>query len=65
MEHIRNMHDVKKVMQEIRRKGIVLNRRDVTEIREISRMEHLAEIKALPADKATEIKADPNIIEAP
>lgn len=65
MEHIRNMHDVKKVMQEIRRQGIVLTPRDVTEIREITRMEHLAEIKALPADKTTEMKADPNIIEAP
>ena len=62
MEHIKNMHDVKKVMHEIRQKGIILTPRDVTELREISRMEHLAEMKALPADKVTGVKDDSKII---
>ena len=51
MEHIKSMRDVKKVMLEIKLKGITLPARDVTEIREIARMEQLAELKALPADK--------------
>jgi hypothetical protein len=50
MEHIKSMSDVKKVMQEIRQKGISLGARDLTSIREITRLEDLALAKALPAD---------------